>query len=173
MRNTLRHFLLGAVLVALYTVMPWRVMGLAVETLVIRPSQPHFSADDSRFWEAVGLESRLNALGWTVTYQGNLAYGQQAAYGLADPQTHRIYVDADLHWSARAAVLAHEAGHTLQPGWAGRMEGDCFAETVAALVVHDGLRDHARFMAPARFTCVAFMLAEFPAMYHAAALLLD
>lgn len=152
---------------------PWRLMGLAAETFWVAPGAPHFTTDDSRYWQAINLETRLVAMGWGVKYPPVVMFMGQAAYGITAPDEHLIVVDGSLHWSARAAVLAHEAGHTLQPIWVSRTEGDCYAEAVATLVMHDGLRDHARFMANARWTCLGLMLAEFPSMYHAAALLTD
>lgn len=152
---------------------PWRLLVLAAETFAVRPGPPHFTVDESRFWQAIHLEERLMSMAWRVGYQPQVVFAGQPAYGVTLPNEHVIMVDSGLHWSARAAVLAHEAGHTVEPIWVSRVEGDCFAESVATLIMHDGYRDHARFLASARWTCLGLMLAEFPAIYHAADLLTD
>ncbi len=173
MRRNLRAFAYGMLFTLFLAVVPFRILGLAGVTLFAHPGQPRFTQDDSQFWTAIDLEERLEGMGWSVSYVSRPMIDTQPVFGLTNPMLHQIIVDADLHWSARAAVLAHEAGHTLQPAWVGTAEGDCFAEGVSALVVRDGLMDHARYMAPARWTCAFFMLAEFPSMYHAAHVLLD
>ena len=173
MFSSLKLVACGALLAVLMAVIPFRLIVLAGETFWVKPGAPHFSADDSRFWQAMDLEARLEGMGWHVVYPPAVQFMGQAAYGVTNPDAHIIAIEGPLHWSARAAVLAHEAGHTVQPIWVSRTEGDCFAEAVATLVMHDGYRDHARFMANARWTCLGLMLAEFPAMYHAAALLTD
>lgn len=164
-----------ALLLTLYIVLmaPWRLLVLAAETFAVRPGAPHFTTDDSRFWQAIRLEERLLSMGWSVRYPTQIQFMGQEAYGVTSPGEHVIVVESALHWSARAAVLAHEAGHTVQPIWVSRVEGDCFAESVATLIMHDGYRDHARFLASARWTCLGLMLAEYPAIYRAADLLTD
>lgn len=152
---------------------PWRLIGLGAEIFMVRPNAAYFTQDDSSYWQALELETRLHGLGWDVGYRPNISMGGQPVYGLTNTREHAILVDADLHWTARYRVLAHEAGHTLQPIWVDNVQADCFAEAVAAVVVRQGLREHARFMAGARWTCVGLMLAESSAIYHAAALLED
>lgn len=169
----MRRLILFLLLAYIVANAPWRLLVLAAETFAVRPGPPHFTTDDSRFWQAIALEGRLMSMGWQVQYPHQIMFGSTPAYGMTSPDQHLVVVESALHWSARAAVLAHEAGHTVEPIWVSRVEGDCFAESVATLIMHDGYRDHARFMASARWTCLGLMLAEFPAIYHAADLLTD
>lgn len=169
----MKERVLAALLLVIALAAPWRLIGLGATLFMVRPYSAHFTTDDARYWDALELETRLHGLGWDVGYRPNLQAGGQGAYGLTFPHEHAVYVDSDLHWTARYRVLAHEAGHTLQPIWVQGAEADCFAEAVAALVVRDGLREHARFMAGARWTCVGILIAEAGAIYHAAALLED
>lgn len=166
-----KSFVLGVLLTFLWVVTPFRLLALSTTMFFVHPSPPHFSADDNGYWQALELERRLMGMGWQVQYPAQVMGGM--AYGATDPDRHLVLVEESLHWSARAAVLAHEAGHTVEPTWVGRVEGDCFAESVATLITDAGYWDHARFMASARWTCLGVILTEFPAIYHAAALLQD
>jgi hypothetical protein len=148
-------------------------MALSAELFFLHPDGAHFSQSDAGYWQALTLEARVMSLGWTVTYALHPKLGDEPAFGLTLPQLHAVVIDKDLHWSARAAILAHEAGHTVQPSWLNNIEGDCFAESVATLIMHDGFREHARFLAGAKWTCLGVLLAEFPSIYHAAAVLQD
>lgn len=168
-----KHVALGVLLAFLWVALPFRLLVLGAETFLVHPGNAHFSQSDARYWQALELEARLLALGWRVTYARHLTLGGEEAYGVTMPDNHAVVIEERLHWSARAAVLAHEAGHTVQPSWVSHTEGECFAEAVATLVVRDGIRDHARYLATARWTCLGMLLAEFPAIYHAAALLTD
>ncbi len=169
----MKQLALGILLAFLWVALPFRLIALSVEMFLVHPSGPHFTQSDEGYWQAAELEARVMALGWTVTYVAAPKLGNDEALGLTLPQLHSIVVDSGIHWSARAAILAHEAGHTLQPSWLNPVEADCFAEGVATLVVHDGLRNHARYLAGAKWTCLGVILAEFPAISHAAALLED
>lgn len=164
-----QSFILGVVLTVLWAVTPFRLATLGAETFWLHSQLPRFSQADDRFWDAVRLESKLLARGWTVTYATHVSLYGQPAWGLTSLTAHRIFVDEGLHWNARLAVLAHEAGHTMQPDWLAEGEAECFAESVSTLVSRDGVREHARYMASARWTCLGLLLAEFPAIYRAAA----
>lgn len=153
--------------------LPWRLLVLSTEMFWVAPGQARFLSGNARFWDAVDLETRLLSLGWSTTYTDNVRYYGQPAYGLTSPQTHSIRVDASLEWSARYAVLTHEAGHTMQPFWVETPDAECFATGVAALLSFTDLREHARHIAPLRWTCLGFFLTEAPAIYHAAAVLQD
>lgn len=163
------------VLVSLLTLIvfnaPWKLMGMAGEMMLLRPTAMHFTDSDANYWTAQDLGLKLSGLYWEVEYKPNLQIRGHSAYGLTIPRDHTVYVDANLHWSARAAVLAHEAGHVFQPTWVNSVEGDCFAESVAMLVADDKIREHARFLARTRFTCLGVMIAEWPNIYRAAAVL--
>lgn len=164
-----------ALLLTLFIVLhaPWRLMGLGVEMFALHPGAPHFDMSATHYWDAAQLEDRLMALGWSVRYLPNINVYGQPAYGVTVSNEHAIAVDVALGWDARYAVLAHEAGHTQQPYWVNAIEGDCFAESVAALVAHDGLREHARYLASRRWTCAMVLVAEWRAIYHAASTLTD
>lgn len=164
-----------ALLLTLYITIhaPWRLLGLGTEMFMLHPGGPHFGASTAQYWQTQALETRLMALGWSVRYLPNISVYGQPAYGVTVSGEHAIAVDAELAWDARYAVLAHEAGHTQQPYWVNSVEGDCFAEAVATLLAHDGLREHARYMASRKWTCAAMLVAEWPSIYHAAATLRD
>lgn len=169
----IKSFVLGVVLVWLWSVMPFRLIALSGEMFLVRPGGPHLVQGSTRYWDAINLEARLEGNGWSVTYAPNLSYHGQRAYGLTIPSEHAVIVDADLSWDGRYAILAHEGGHTLQPIWAGTQEGDCFAEGVATVLLGDGIRDHARFLGGVRWTCLGVFLVEHRAIYRAAAVLND
>lgn len=152
---------------------PWRLMALVSETLVLSPTQLRFSQANDKYWDAIDLEVRLIGLGYEVGYHRGLELQGQAAYGLTSVGAHTVSVDADLHWNARYAVLAHEAGHILEPIWCSTRQGEAFAEMVSALVSHDGLREHARYLASMKVDVLMMALTEWPAIYHAAATLED
>lgn len=167
----MRTRILAALLLVIALITPWRLVGLSVEMFTVRPGTPHFTQADDRFWQAIYLEERLHRLGWALTYESDLTVNGQNAFGGTSFDAHTIYVDRDLHWNARAAVLAHEAGHTQQPAWVSPVEADCFAEGVATVLMHDGLRDHARYLASRRWTCLGVYLIESGAIYTAVATL--
>lgn len=152
---------------------PWRVMVLATEVLMMSPGLVRTDAGSSRYWEALSLESRLEMLNYSVTYATGLEVDGNVVYGTTDMTHHAIVIDAALSWNARLAVLAHEGGHTLQPGWVSTRQAEAFAETVAMLISHDGYREHARYLAVHKMDALFMMLVEWPAMYHAASVLED
>ena len=152
---------------------PWRLMALAVETLVVQPGPTRFSSDNDKYWDALELEARLIDLGYMVGYGPQLIVNGQSAYGLMAPGEHVIMIDQRLSWNARFAVLAHEGGHVLQRGWYTRAQGEAFAESVAALVAHDGLREHARYMSGFKMDAIWVMLTDWRAIYRAARTLED
>lgn len=152
---------------------PWRVMMLAAEVLVMAPGRVHVDQGTQHYWDALSLESKLETLNYGVSYAHGLEVDGQEAYGVTDMEAHTITIDAELSWNARLAVLAHEGGHTLQPGWVTSRQAEAFAETVAMLVSHDGYREHARYLAHMRMDALFMMVVEWPAMMHAAAVLED
>ena len=152
---------------------PWRLMRLAADVMVLRPGQTRMSQGDSRYWDALRLQTRLEWLGYQVFYERNLNVMGRPAFGLTDRSEHIIRIDADLHWDARYMVLAHEGGHVLQPGWLGQYEGDIFAENVATLLTDGSVREHARYLSDAKALYLTTTIAEWRAIYHAAAVLQD
>lgn len=169
MKRALLTLLLAFIVVSA----PWRLMALSTQLFVVHPGLVRVATTDVHYWDALALEARLEGMGWSVTYAPSLVFNGTPAYGLTNPMLHAITVDSALHWDARYAVLAHEAGHTLEPTWVSRTEGDCFAEGVAALVVGDPLREHARYMSPTPWQCSMFFVVEWPRVYRAAAVFVD
>lgn len=150
---------------------PWRLMALCAETMAMQPSRSHITQADDQYWDALKLESQLINLGWAVSYDDGMA--AQNLYGLTVSRDHEIHIEKSLHWNQRFAILAHEGGHTLEPGYLDRAQGEVFAESVAALVAHDGLREHARYLARVKLVTVVTLLLEWQRIYRAAALLED
>ncbi len=168
LRSLLLFLMLGVFIHA-----PWRLAALAAETLVIAPGLTRTSDQDDQYWQALDLQRRLENMGWTVTYVPGISREGQKVYGVTDPSAHTITMDAGLRWNARLAILAHEGGHTLQSGWLTRNQGETFAEAVATLISHDGLREHARYLTGFRADAVLTILVEWRAIYRAAAVLED
>lgn len=148
---------------------PWRLMALGVEVLCMHPGPTRVTQDDSSYWQALSLELRLTDLGWVVTYQAGMV--DHDLYGMTSPSEHTVKVEQSLHWNARYQILAHEGGHTLEPGWLNRGQGEVFAEVVAMLVTHDGLREHARYLSRDKMGFLFTSLMEWQAMYNAAEML--
>ncbi len=110
-------------------------------------------------------------MGYSVGFGPNLELDGAKAYGITDTVNHLILIDRSLSWDARFSVLAHEGGHVLEPGWSSTAQGECFAEMVSTLVAHDGLREHARYLARFKVEAIVMLLTEWPAIYNAAAVL--
>lgn len=169
MKKALLAFLMLGILVHA----PWRLMGLIAETMVVSPGATRTSQADDQYWQALDLEARLVSLGWEVSYAPQLSYRGQQAYGLTDPNEHTVQIDETLHWNARFAVLAHEGGHIMARGYLSTVQSEAFAESVAALVSHNGLREHARYLAAFRTDAILTMLVQWRAIYRAADVLED
>jgi hypothetical protein len=153
--------------------LPWRLIATGAELAAVTIGHTQWTTADDDYWRALGLQLRIESLGYSVTYAEDLQYGGQKAYGLTIPSMHQVFIDSSLHWNARYAVLAHEGGHILQPVWVDGEQGEVFAESVAILVTGGPLREHARYLAIRPFTFLTLSLMEWRAMYHAAAVLSD
>lgn len=80
------------------------------------------------------LEARLHALGVSVTYgPQNEGFG---AVGMTSPDRKYVWLDERLEPNGRLEVLAHEAGHVLQPETLSGNESQAFAELVGATVCY-------------------------------------
>lgn len=170
----MKKIVLALLLAFIIEHMPWRLLVLAVEVFVLSPAPTRISMDDSHYWDALTLEGRLIHLGWAVSYKKDLMMNGRRAYGITMPDERRIFVDADLHWTARHTVLAHEAGHTMQPNWIdSRGQAEAFAESVAYLLSHDGVREHARYLSAHRAEFLFMVLTEWPTMYRMASMFED
>lgn len=152
---------------------PWRLAGLWMETCVVDRGYSEMSDGDDMYWPALNLEAKLIHMGWQVQYEPGLEIRGEAAYGMTIPEERLILIGARLHWNARYAVLAHEAGHVLSSGWTTRNQDEAFAEAVATLVAKDGLRQHARYMARFRADALIYLIAEWRSISRAAAFLED
>jgi hypothetical protein len=151
---------------------PWRLWALVAESFILQPGLTRTAQDDSKYWDVKALEFRLKGLGWHIEYAEALSYNGQEAYGVTIPADHKIFIESGLHWTPRYAVLMHEGGHTLQPWWLTTMaQSECFAESVAMLASHDGVREHARYLARYKLDLLLLTITEWPAIYRAAALL--
>lgn len=169
----MKRILLALLLAFVLEHAPLRLIALVAQTFVVSPGAVQLTDSNEGYWKAVGLEARLAPLGWDVEFRSKLESNGSTLYGATIPSEHEILIDADLHWSARFAVLAHEAGHTMQPWWLRKEQGECFAEAVATLMSGDGIREHARYLAPLKWTCAEIVISEWRAIYHAAAVLED
>lgn len=169
-RVRLAAFVLTAFVLAHF---PWRLAVLGAEVLAMNPGPIRIVPENDRFWDTVNLEVKLSNLGWDVSYEPKLEFEGQRAFGLTQRRKHTITIDSGLSWNDRLAVLAHEGGHVLEPGWADENQGEVFAESVAMLVSRDGYREHARYLARFKVDLVMMYLLEWRAMYHAAAVLGD
>ncbi len=167
-----KYLFLGIALMWLWVITPFRLLALSAELPFVRPGITRLATTDGRYWDVLALEGRLMALGYTVGYAPGLRVEGVEALGLTNTGTHTILIDSTIHWDARYAVLAHEGGHVLAPAWVSTGH-ECFAEGVAMLVAHDGVRNHARYLAAAPWTCIGIYLTEFPSLYAAAAILSD
>lgn len=151
---------------------PWRLMVLVAEATAMTPSFTRISEDDSKYWEALDLQNRLAWFGWNVRYEHGLNYNGNEVYGLTDRESHRIFIEKRLHWTQTYIVLAHEAGHILAPGWiaSDESQSEVFAESVAAIATHTGLREHARYLSQHKESLWVVVM-EWRRIYRAAALL--
>lgn len=161
---------------------PWKLMALGAEVLVMTPGPYRASTSDSDYWETLRLEARVVALGYSVGYEKSLTMLSfengvpqlVRVWGSTDKgRDHKVMLEEHMHWNARRSVLAHEAGHILQPVWVNEDMAEAFAESVGMLVAHDGLREHARYLSRDKVTFFIIALTEWRAIYHSAATLED
>jgi hypothetical protein len=152
---------------------PWRLLHLAAEVAVMRPDFTRMPTTNTHYWEARRLETKLEWLGYQVFYEKDLNAMGRPAFGLTDRSEHIVRIDKDLSWDGRYLVLAHEAGHVVAPGWLQGPDGEVFAESVAVLIDEDGIRESARYLSDSKSNFFFTSLAEWRAIYHAAALLTD
>ena len=143
---------------------PWRLAALLCEVPFVSVTETRFSDHTDRYWDAQNLQQQLERQGWTIHYgplQGGIS-------GLTYSEDRTIWVDDRLAWNGRLAVLAHESGHTQHPSWVTHNQGEAYAEMVAALLAHDGLREHARFLARMRADTFLLAITEWRSLYRTA-----
>ena len=148
---------------------PWRLLLLAGEVALVRPGVVRMPSGQNNYWLVQDLSIRLNELGWEVRYIPM----DPSQYGMTQPDAHLISINETLSWNARYATLAHEAGHTLQPYWMNKRQGEAFAEGVSYLVTGDSAVENARYLAHSRIDTLLTLLTEWREIYHAATLLED
>lgn len=147
---------------------PWRLATLYVDVLLMPSGFTRISNTDSRYWEVQDLQLRLERSGWTVIYKDGLS-ANSGLLGMTTSDERTIYIDSSMHWDARYAVLAHEAGHTMQPFRLTSNQGEAFAESVAMLISHDGYREHARYLSALKTDFLVEAVADWRAIYRTAA----
>lgn len=169
----MKKMVLALLLAYIMASTPWRLLALLGETMVVRPGLTHIAKGSDQYWDVRSLELRLVGLGWQVVYTPHLTNGRQEVYGVTDLLSHTIQVDAALEWNARYMVLAHEGGHALMSidEWASDADAEAFAEAVSVLVYHDGLREHARYMANHKMALLNAIVMKTGRIYRAAAML--
>lgn len=102
------------------------------------------------YWHVHELEAALYVYtGTRVSY--TLGNGPDGAGGYTILEKRLVFVDPAYSWNARLVVLAHEAGHVLQPVHLTEPEGEVFAESVGYLVLrHFGagnVKAHGHYLA--------------------------
>jgi hypothetical protein len=148
---------------------PYRLILLTGYVLTQPATLVQMPNTNGRYWDAQDLTHRLHRLGWTVEYKSPDTL--QGAYGITYLETREIFVDESLSWDARYWVLAHEAGHTLQPGWANHGHGEAWAETVSALITKEGFAQHAKYIARVKGEYLLMVLTEYKQLYRAVAVM--
>lgn len=169
----MKKILYTALLTWLVLNAPWRMYGLVAQSFVVSPGLTRVTDGTNHYWEARDLQSRLEDLGWTVSYVPTIAHGKAYGMTVREQGVRAIFIESALSWNARLAILAHEAGHTMQSDNLEDDQAEVFAEVVATLMSHDGLREHARYLSTRKWTLLEMTLTEWPSMYHAAAVLED
>lgn len=170
--RTIRNCVLAIVLIV-SMLAPWKLMLVASEAMFLVPGMARLdSSGTDQYWDALALKSRIHALGWDVSFSPELI--NNGLYGLTQPAEHTVMIEESLTWNGRYNILAHEGGHTLQPGWVNDgVQSEIFAESVATLLSKDGVREHARYLARFRAELIPTLVFMWPSIYHAAAVLQD
>lgn len=167
--NSVVGSLLGWLLVTSVISFPWKLSALALESFVIEPSVVQQHADNDKYWDVKTLTVRLRIrYGFEVEYVPNLLLTEHA-YGVTYAWPKRlIQIDDSLSWSERYRVLTHEAAHVLQPMRMTDQENEVFAESVSALITHDGLVEHARYLSEFKSVLPVTFLFRWRDIYKAA-----
>lgn len=169
--------LILALYIAVYT--PWKLCALMGETFFVSPGLSRMATTQVRYWDAGILKERIEALGYPVSYTKDLVvptmFGSIPVYGLTMKGDGKVSigVEAGLSWDARYVVLAHEGGHIFQTERYSEAEGEAFAEAVATLVAHDGIREHARYLAGKKLALFTILMLDSAKVYRAAAVLTE
>jgi hypothetical protein len=173
-----RKYILASILAVVLCFVPWRLGALLAETFVVHPGLTRVVQTNSRYWDVAILQERIEELGYPVKYTKGLTvqinmFQMMPVYGVTrkDDGKVSIEVEADLSWDARYAILAHEGGHIFQSEIYSGPEGEAFAEAVAMLVSHDGIREHARYLSNKKWALFTIVALDSARIYRAAAVL--
>ena len=169
----MRKLVLALLLAFIVEHAPWRLMALFAETFVTRPGLTRVVQTNNRYWDALALQERIEELSYTVEFTKDLTYQGVPVYGLTMSSRHSVQVEAALSWDARYAVLAHEGGHMAlgQSPMYTSEEHEAFAECVALLISHDGIREHARYLSTHKLALFTVIALDSARIYRAAAIL--
>ena len=149
---------------------PWKLMALGIEALWMHPGNVRMNAGGDQYWDVKDLESRLKRFGWKITYRDKLIE-EENVYGMTEPVTREITIDAGLSWNERYSVLLHEAAHTLHPWRMSNQEAEVFAESVSAIVDPQGFGEHARYLASLKPEIIPVMVIYWREIYRTADIL--
>jgi hypothetical protein len=145
-------------------------MSLTAELFFVSPGMTRTRTGNEDYWRCRDLENRLSRFGYDVEYISGLVETGNM-YGVTLTDKKDIKVDTSLSWNMRLSVLAHEAGHVLEPVGLTMPQGEAFAEGVALLVARDGVREHARYLAHNKVESTLVLLSYWPEIYKAASAL--
>lgn len=156
-------------IVMLALVFPWRLAMMAAEALWMEPTMIQQRADHDHYWDVQTLEARLKLrYAFEVKYVPGLLEDEHV-YGMTMYWPERVItIDAGLSWSERWRVLTHEAGHVLQPMRLSNQGHEVWAESVSMLLAHDGIREHARYLAELKADVPLTLLVYWQEIYRAA-----
>jgi len=174
----MRKYVLAGILAVVLSFVPWRLYALLGETFFVHPGLTRTVETNQRYWDAAILQERIEELGYPVKYTKGLTvqvnmFQMMPVYGVTrkDDGKVSIGVEAGLSWDARYAILAHEGGHIFQSEMYSGSEGEAFAEAVAMLVSHDGIREHARYLSNKKLALFTVIALDSARIYRAAAVL--
>lgn len=169
--------LLLALYIALYT--PWKLCALMGETFFVSPGLTRVVQTHNRYWDVAMLKERIEAMGYSVRFTKGLTMPSMfqtiPVYGLTEKGSGaaHIQVEEGLSWDMRYDVLAHEGGHIFQSERYSEEESEAFAEAVATIVTHNGLREHARYLASHKLALFTILVLDSAKVYRAAAVLTE
>lgn len=176
----MRKYVVVALLACVWNLTPWRLLALLSETFVVHPGLTRVVQTNERYWDTMSLQERINELGYSVKYTKGLViqtgmFEVTPIYGLTKKGegSIAIEIEAGLSWDARYAILAHEGGHIFQSEMYSQAEGEAFAEAVAMLISHDGVREHARYLANRKLALFTLIALDSARIYRAAAVLME
>jgi len=176
----MRYAILALLLAVIVAHTPWRLLALFAETFVVHPGLTRVVPTNTRYWDTLILQERIAELGYPVTYVRDLMvpinmFQVMPVYGVTEKDGGKvsIRIEAGLSWDARYAILAHEGGHIFQSEGYSGAEGEAFAEAVAMLVSHDGIREHARYLANRKLALLTVIALDHAKVYRAAATLAE